>query len=196
MTSEVLHTLVQMILERSISTPEAYDWSIQGFGMLRLYLPQDMRINIWHSKFRVPDVSLIHTHPWHFTSLIERGRLTNIRYELTDGEPTHEQAPIKPGQNGGITGCSKLVSLQSFNPEFYGLEETYSQRAHEIHLSSPQDGCVTINKRARVGADQALVFWSVGKSWVSAEPRKANADEIRAFCLAAIDRNPLLMERM
>jgi hypothetical protein len=184
---ESVHAMAQMILEHSVQNPTKFDWSIQGFGMLRLYLPQDMRLNVWNSRFRIPNVSLIHTHPWNFESYIERGKLTNIRYERVDEEPTHEYAVIKPGPGGGIMERMGLVSLGMFNPEFYSAGDVYAQKASEIHLSAPQDGCVTINMRQRVGADEALVFWPVGEEWISAEPRRATPDEVRAFCQTAIE---------
>lgn len=190
--NELVTAFVQMILERSMSDPRAYDWTIQGFGMLRLYLPNDMRLNIWNSKYRVPHVSEIHTHPWNFESYIERGKLANIRYErLTEGETTHEHALLRPGPGGGVMQYFGTATLAAFNPEFYCAGEMYTQKAHEIHMSRPGDGCVTINKRERVGADEALTFWPRGESWVSAEPKRATVEEIVNFCEAAIARNPL-----
>lgn len=182
MIAEIIHALVQDILER----PERRDWTIQGFGMLRTYLPFDMRLNIWNSRFRIQDVSEIHTHPWHFESYVERGRLMNMRYErLTEGAATHDHALLKPGPNGGVLQQYGGATLSALNPEFYGAGERYSQKASEIHMTRPSDGCVTINVRERVGVDEALVFWPRGETWVSAEPRNATAAEVEEFVLSA-----------
>jgi hypothetical protein len=182
-----VHTLVQQILMASLDAPESYPWSIQGFGMLRLYLPGDMRLNVWLSKYQIPGVSVIHTHPWNFDSLIERGTLTNIRYQrLSDGVHTHDHALLRPGPNGGLMRKYGGATLRAFDPEHYGMGMIYHQEADEIHQTITSDGCVTINMRQRVGADEALTFWPAKTEWVSAEPRKATTEEIADFCKAAL----------
>src|SRR5882672_1685770 len=57
-----------------------YEWSIQGFGMLRTNISEYLRLHIWDSRCRVDDVSDIHTHPWNFSSTVIAGWLTNNVY--------------------------------------------------------------------------------------------------------------------
>ena len=40
-----------------LSKPLGFDWSIQGFGMIRLYLSPNLRLHIWNSRGRVKNVS-------------------------------------------------------------------------------------------------------------------------------------------
>jgi hypothetical protein len=49
----ITKALVKNILEKATS----YKWSLQGFGMLRLYLSKDVRMHVWHPDFAVKKVS-------------------------------------------------------------------------------------------------------------------------------------------
>lgn len=187
MKAKIIHALVQSILENA----HKHEWSLQGFGMLRTSLPNGCRLNIWNRHYRVENVSLIHTHPWHFDSFIERGTLRNTRFvDVTRlpvaGPKTHHSALIKPGPEGGLMEGCGLVSLLRKASETYKAGEVYHQDAREIHLSDPSDGCVTVNLRERTGPDEALVFWPLGEEWVSAKPRSAMPSEIDYFVNAAL----------
>jgi hypothetical protein len=157
-----------------------FEWTLQGFGMLRLSMPcpeGDFRLNIWDSMYRVGDVSLMHSHPWDFKSLIVSGALCNLRFSgCTEGTgESFDFATIKPGPGGGITeGKSGTVELVCVAKEYFAAGDVYQQKAEEIHISLPEDGTVTLNRRDRRADDIAQVFWRTGKAWVSAEPRKAD----------------------
>lgn len=183
--------LVKKILEK----PLGHDWSIQGFGMLRLYLADELRMHIWNSKKMVEDVSLIHTHPWDFVSEVVVGQITNVRYtESTPGTPfslKHQYAKIRCGVGGGIAKGELQAErgekwLVAQDREIYSIGETYTQSANEIHRSEPKDGTVTIVRRYfKSDPDHAYVFWDHG-DWVSAEPRKATDEEVLFFCNEAL----------
>lgn len=184
--------LVKKILER----PLGHDWSLQGFGMLRLYLSKTVRLHVWNSSKAVPNVSVIHTHPWHFDSHVIAGQIINVRYVISDVYPgracvPHQYAKILCGMGGGIAkgelkeerGVKNLCELPL---EIYKEGATYTQSADEIHKSLPTDGTVTIvTRRPLDDPDHAYVFWEKG-DWVSAEPRKATDDEVMEYCQAAL----------
>lgn len=184
----ITRSLVRFLLERAAD----YKWSIQGFGMLRLYLDgaHEPRLNIWDSRYRIPNVSMMHTHPWDFASLIVAGELGNVRYVEAapcDGKGVIEvhSSQIKPGPSGGLRRHAGEIledrEVCRFIPqceEIYSPGEVYFQLADEIHVSLPSDGCITINLRERVGADVARTFWPRGTECVSAEPRVATAEEV------------------
>lgn len=97
-----------------LSHAHMYKWTLQGFGMLRLNIAGfgdiDYRLNVWNAAYRVKNVSLIHDHPWDFTSMVLSGMLNNIRYNVHN-EPCpssreHVVATIKPGPGGGVLHCS------------------------------------------------------------------------------------------
>lgn len=77
-------SVVQFILERA----HAHDWTLQGLGMLRLYLPGGCRLHVWDMEHaRNVGASAIHTHPWDFTSWVIAGKIKNWRMIEVDGPP-------------------------------------------------------------------------------------------------------------
>lgn len=179
-------------------TPHARVWTVQGFGMFRCYFgpaddPKQYRLNLWDSRFKVPGVSTVHDHPWHFNSWIMGGNFTNVRYRLgtidyaSVGRPavsaagwTHHGTTIKTGEGGGPDGSLTFnCYLHRLQPEMYSAGDHYEQNADEIHESFYDDGTVTLNKRTRVGdGEHARVFWPFGQEWVDAKPRRATTAEI------------------
>lgn len=163
-----------------------YDWSLQGFGMLRLHLSDAVRLNVWDSRYQVPNVSMMHTHPWDFESTVIVGELRNNRYVKDRHGDLFECAEIKPGPGGGIRNSLGNVGLHRRPVEIYISGEAYRQSHDEIHISLPADGTVTLNRRKRVGDDIAQVFWPLGQEWVSAEPRPALPEEVADIAAAAL----------
>lgn len=174
--------LVAAILDRS----EAYRWSLQGFGMLRLYLGDGKwRLHIWDSHYAVPNVSPIHDHPWDFTSSILAGRLTNRRYVLDESGEPHQHARLRPGVGGGLLSVPVSQRLRAIPPEHYEAGQVYTQRRCELHATEATPGTVTLCRRTRHAApDEASVYWKTGP-WVSAEPRDARLSEVQSIVLRA-----------
>lgn len=159
------------------------EWTIQGFGFIRTYFgpadaPKSFRLNLWNSRFTVPNVSTIHTHPWDFMSLIVAGIFGNVRYEMRPDGTTHHFVRIQCGEGGGMTKDTVHErGLIAQRPELYGPGDVYGQRANEIHETFFKDGAVTLNER--VGdSEYADVYWPFGTDWVDAIPRKATRDEV------------------
>lgn len=165
------------------------EWSLQGFGMLRLYLTKETRLHIWSESHVVPGVSEIHDHPWDFTSKIVAGRLHNCRYvEGAEGD-TYMAQTILCGPNGCAMGDVRQVKLWQKPTEVYDEGDKYEQRANEIHRSAPEDGTVTIvTRRFLPDPDHANVFWRPNEEWVSAEPRPATPEEVAAIVGNALQR--------
>jgi hypothetical protein len=182
--SALVPSLVRSILE----APLGRKWSLQGLGMLRLYLSPDVRLHVWSSEHRTPNVSEIHDHPWHFRSDVISGRMRNQRYrEAGDGFP-YFGAAIQCGAGACMRETPQPVRLQSGPVEEYGPGESYSQRAHELHRSDPAPGTVTIITRVVAGdPERARVYWPVGE-WVDAAPRPATDAEVLAICGLALER--------
>lgn len=189
----------QELVRQVLRNASAYQWDIQGFGMLRTRLGKDLRLNIWDSTLAVPDVSLIHSHPWDFSSIICWGSLTNCVYDLATEESIeaamlvnpcttyrrYNQYSIKPGAEGGLLTEPVPVWLGVEELRTYSTGEAYAMQAPQIHHSAYQDGTVTLNYRRRVGEDEALVFELERKPWVSAKPRPATPEEVAEFVTAA-----------
>jgi hypothetical protein len=175
-------------LVAQVMTDPLKAWTVQGFGFLRTYFgpadnPKRYRLNLWSSRFTVPNVSTIHDHPWDFKSIIIAGAFCNVRYDADDGYrdcfPTHRYTTIKTGEAGGLTKIGDtLTVLTAQRPELYTPGDVYKQSAHEIHETIFVDGTVTLNER--VGDTQhARVFWPAGAEWVDAMPREAYDGEVK-----------------
>lgn len=188
---EALRASVKHMLQH----PDIFDdWTVQGFGMMRCYIPgpvynKQFRLNIWDHTLAVPNVSTVHDHPWHFKSWIINGIFANVRMveDHFHGD-AFEYKVIKTGESGGEAGPRMLMNLRALMPENYTGGDTYNQEANEIHCSVPNRGTVTLNERTRVGdGEHARVFWPAGEEWVDAKPRKATQDEIRATVALALE---------
>lgn len=205
MISVLFRECVRKILER----PLAYDWTLQGFGLLRLYLRDVGRIHVWDDRYAVRGVSVIHDHFWPLESIILAGSLTNIRYALELGEvsATHWVQAIRTGEGGGPIGDKRACRLTVRSVETYTLDaaETaesegasihregefagmYWQGAHEIHETRAVRGTVSVMARPehQGEAKTARVFWPHGSHWVSAEPRPATPAEIGTITTYAL----------
>lgn len=171
----IIKQLVQKILEN----PSGHKWTLQGLGMLRLYLSKEIRLHIWDSRYKVQNVSTIHDHPWEFDSLIVAGHLENVRFvEDEQGDP-FAFSTLKCGAGNCERSPAQSIRLKKGPAETYIEGDSYTQKREEIHDSIPEDGTVTIITRRFTSADEdhARVFWPSGE-WVSAEPREATLMEI------------------
>lgn len=183
-------------------------WSLQGFGMLRLYLDKAKvtRLHVWTTDAQdvVKDVTRIHTHPWNYTSHVLCGKIKNTRFKIWDSNvdlpqpqmksPLHRgyEVKIKCGEDAKEITDPLAVTLIEQPPEFLSQGSHYEQAFSEIHLSVPEHGAVTLVDRNCVTEcphDEAYVYVGAddkGKplSWVDAKPRPATKEEILRICYA------------
>lgn len=157
------------------------DWTVQGFGFLRLRISPSLRLHVWNSQLRIPGVSDIHDHAqWDFDSTVMSGQIVNLRYDIEAGGIPHQMATILCGEGGGMESpAPEAVGLKPYEPELYTRGQSYSQKAAEIHRTMPADGTVTLIRQQRADVKTARVFWSQGSEWVDAIPRTASQQEIR-----------------
>lgn len=164
-----------------------YEWSLQGLGMLRLYLDDVTRLHIWDDRFRVRNVSQMHTHPWNFSSRVIAGEVTNLIFEEDERGSRYKRQKIRCGEGGGLVGNWDTVNLLP-KAKTYSEGDTYSELAHEIHISRPERGTVTIIEREFLDdTEHAYVYWEFG-DWVSAEPREAAIEEVHQICNYSLNR--------
>lgn len=185
----------QLLLHEILRYPYGRDWSVQGLGMMRLYLSDEVRLHIWHSSLVVPNVTDIHEHPWDFESLVLCGEVRNHRYigaEEGRGEAYYRDTLLCG--TGNLAGDPDPVWIQPWfsddRPSVYGPNRTYSQRFDEVHRTEFDDGTVTLVWRKFVNEDRdhASVYWKRGEQFVSAEPRPATVGEIILVCGSAIEQ--------
>ena len=179
--------LVKQILQKA----DSYKWSIQGLGMLRLYLSDEVRLHVWDSRYRVDSVSPLHTHPWSFVSDVVAGAVRQFRYTLTDsphGTP-YNRAMIKCGAGAFTLDAPEPVRLFTGALEQYAEGTTYGQMKDEIHESFPENGTVTIvTRQFDADRDHAYVLWQGNGGFVSAEPRTATPSEVFTITQHALGR--------
>jgi hypothetical protein len=191
-----------LFVKKILQKAEHFDWSIQGFGMLRLYLSPEVRLHVWDPERAFPGVSTIHTHPWDFRSDIVSGSISDRTYVIdseldrdsTTGGPydtdpvMYSKQRIVCGSGACPVGDAVDVSLRQRRADkAYVAGEGYYHDAREIHESLPGRGCVTLVKRRfKADTEHADVFFSLGTKWKSSEPRKATPAEIRSMCDLAL----------
>lgn len=160
----------------------AYAWSLQGLGMLRLYLSTEDRLHVWDTRHAIPNVSAIHDHPWGFESHVVAGRIRNYRYIREAEGDEYKSAILQCGPGGCVKSQPKIVRLRRAEMEEWLPGEAYWQKHDEIHESQPERGTVTIVRRTfREDTEHATVFWPAKEEWVSAEPRPATPEEVAAI---------------
>ena len=187
----VLPAMLRGLVTEVLLNAESFDtWSLQGLGMLRLYLGRELRLHVWDPREAFRDASKLHDHPWDFTSYVVLGRLKNIRYyemNAPDFAPTHTKQTIVCGSGGCSLGDKTNVHMDVGTTEEYEAGESYSQRSTEVHESVPERGTVTIIQRTfHEDTEHATVFSPYGESWVSAEPRAATPEEVRRMTRMAL----------
>jgi hypothetical protein len=179
---------VKAILERA----EDHEWSLQGMGMFRHYLSKEVRLHVWDARFMAAQVTTLHDHPWAFESEILSGAILDRWYlkARVDGPPTHEEHQIVCGPGGGLTKePRRLVRLFAPIDNVFTTGRSYTRQAEDVHESVAKSGTVTIIRRTfRPDTEHAHVYVKIGKPWVSAEPRKATLEEVRAMADLALDR--------
>lgn len=178
--------LIVELTKKVLSNPYAYQnaWTLQGFGMLRLYMEDGLRLSIWSKRHRSENVSLVHSHPWNFRSYVVAGEMHNTIFG--EAEPNFDTMPfikqtIRAGEGGGLEGEPSTVHLKSLEYQVVRPGEVYGQDYDEIHYSDPVDGTITLCDRAvPIGnsKDHAYVYWNAGNVWGTAEPRPATLREI------------------
>lgn len=179
--------LVKHFLENALD----FEWSIQGLGMLRLYLDKEWRLHVWADEARTPDVSTIHDHPWGFRSLIISGAIRNVTYIETGVGESYMKQQIVCGPGGGVAALPALTALKPQFERLYKSGWSYAQTSEEIHESQPEDGSVSLIQRMfKADTEHAHVFYrhAEGVTWVSAEPRVATPDEVARITQNALSK--------
>ena len=178
-----MNTPLQASIRAILEHPTEFAWTVQGFGFMRCYLTPDKRwrLNVWDSELAT-NASLIHDHPWNFTSYIIAGALYNFRYTENEAEGDwYTWGLLLPGIGGGLTSAPQGVkALWQGKREEWLPGDVYTQKHREIHHTEFGDGTVTLNDRIRPhgGKDIARIFWPAGEQWQDAMPRDATAVEV------------------
>lgn len=181
-----MRSLTKFILENA----SAFKWSLQGLGMLRLYVGDDTRLHVWDLRHAFPGASPIHDHQqWGLHSTIISGSLHNVLFEEhPSGEPFLYQT-MKAGYGCHAIHEPREITLRRSSVTKYKPGECYSQEPQEIHWTVPRSGTVTIMRKSPTkDSELARVFWNAGTEWGSAEPRTATNSEVAQIVGYALSR--------
>lgn len=191
MNTEITNDAVIAVLRH----PKPFNWTTQGFGMIRCYLDdkQRFRLNIWDYRMRTPGVSLIHDHPWSFTSTIYAGRILNKRYYFSSNSElpfNYYYKHIVTGPDGDDASEVMECRLIAQHLETYKPGQSYTQKLTEVHETDAEIGTVTVNDRTPPTNEYtARVFWHKnGHPWMAARPRPSTDEEIAQATWAALEK--------
>lgn len=203
-----MEDIVQRVLRILIDEPLSLDWRVHGIGFIKAYVTPDKstRLNIYNKKFITPGITIHHDHPWHLTSRILAGELTNTRFkrmkttldiEASDEYEIFNEGVINCANFRGVEDRPRLAYLASCKPEVYGPGKTYMQFADEIHKTEAVDGTVTLMRRTTAlnGNGTARVFWPIGTQYVNADIpdfKKEDAEEAIAKAVELLREEYLL----
>jgi hypothetical protein len=147
------------------------EWQVQGFGMLRTYLPGEgePRLQVWDQRLASWSNNAIHDHPWALRSTVYAGRIFNQRFEVSpapDFVPAEasngHMTEIVPGTRGGQLSERPVVRchIKPSPIEIYSMGDSYSQTHREMHITRYEQGTVTLLERfGREAEDIARVAW-------------------------------------
>lgn len=194
---DMLRAFVRNLLRHPITfalnNDHPFEWSLQGFGMLRCYLDPEkqFRLHIWDPARAAYEVSTLHNHPWDFTSVIISGEVADRTYLVREVDlatrNTHWRQRIQCGEGGGLCGGRQGVQVRPLQTNLYRNGATYGHVAETVHESIPSAGAVTLIRRHfHPDTEHADVLWPVDKVWVSAEPHPATKDEVEHFTRLAL----------
>lgn len=181
----------KLLVKNILENPHDFKWSVQGLGMMRVYLSKAVRLHIWDSALKIPGVSALHTHPWHLKSFVIAGRYKQHRYTkgFASFAESFNEVTIKCGENACVVGEPATIHLIEHDLEIYTEGDRYQQSADEIHLSLPEDGTVTIVERTFTkDTEHAHIYWRGTGSWVDAKPRPASPEEVESISTRALER--------
>lgn len=189
MTDEFLLSILRDPLAETIR------WRAHGIGFMKAYIDSpanEWRINVYNSLLRVPGITVMHDHPWHLTSYVRCGRLTNTRiarsHRKSAGAFLMNEGTINCENFRGIEGKPDPVVLVRRPSEIVERDQWYMQTAHEIHDTEAADGTVTIlHRQAAHGKHgRASLFWPLGDEYVDASRSITETEILKVAETAAI----------
>ena len=126
-----------------LKNPFNYEWEVQGLGMMRTYLNEDTRFQIWNKDLIVEDVTDVHTHPWDFISVILQGKITNHIYKEYMGQVNaskkYFRCLINTGEDAYVKEKNEVYLLK-YNKSNYTGGNFYIIKKHVPHKIKFKDG--------------------------------------------------------
>lgn len=194
--------ITKSLVESILKNWRSYKWSLQGFGMLRLYIEDELRLHIWDSRYQIRNVSIVHNHPWSFESHIIAGTIWNYEYEFNEAQPDNKFSEpyylekIITGEKARAVETNKVkygyLSHIDMEPQEYSEGDNYYQRKDILHKTVYADGTVTLIAREdRDPESHAYSGWPgfLGRhGWISAAPCDATSEQVKSIVENSLSR--------
>lgn len=185
-----MDSFVPDIITTILKNATSFQWTVQGLGMMRMYINDRIRLHVWDKSLVTPNVTQIHDHPWDFKSTIICGYIINHLYVPAPYPVNYVCQQIVCGAGGGPIATPFDLHLHKIeNPIRYVIGNQYYQKSFEIHSTEFGDGTVTLIERFfNQNRDVARVFYKKTDEygWVSAEPRPATTEEVKTITSKAL----------
>jgi hypothetical protein len=189
----MLCATTRLLLHQLFTCDDVYelDWSLQGFGMLRLKYGS-MRVHVWCHELanHIPPHD-IHTHPWSFESYIISGSLREALYDFKHpefGDKETRAIQIVCGEGGGPNQEEPIpLALKEYREVMHRAGTAYYRHKSQFHRVMFTNGAVSVIHRNN-SDDQghAWVIVPEGEEFKSAEPRKPTRLELEQGISAAL----------
>jgi hypothetical protein len=161
-------------------------WSVLGFGKMGTNVSSNAKLHIWDRTLLNPRIPAVHSHSFNLKSFVLAGKVRNMR--LLEVEKGEEWNKINVSTAGKPTSDPCKAFLAERVPEVYMEGERYGQSADEVHLSSPDDGTVTLVEWEFCPFPRHMnVYWRGKSPWTDAKPRRATEDEIKSVSKNALE---------
>ena len=183
MNVKIIKAFLNKLFQGSINDPDFMKWYAVGLGLLNADIDDrgKIRVHIWDSSLKVPNVSTAHTHPWNFTSYIVDGTLTNYLYaESLSGNNRQRRREQVFTRNGIRTISEELVYLEPYGFTSYPAGSCYSQNHADIHSTGYTDGTVTIVEMGERIQDWAYEYFAAEGELKQGTLHRATPEEIRS----------------
>ena len=178
-------TLNKALVFTMLRHAEDFAWRMQDIGLMSLRLDdrREYRLHVWDPSAVVGEPP-IHDHPYHFTSTIIAGNMTNTQFEEDLAGEEYIRFRYPPGTEEERR--SDAVRLSSTTTTFTAGSR-YRQLAHELHASWQQPGTVTAIRCLWVEAPELTVCVRPEDSWPSIQGRDATREEVKGFAAKALE---------
>lgn len=179
---------IREIVRGVLYAPHEREWSLQGLGMFRTYLTDELRLQVWDEEEADPAASRLHNHPWSFESVILAGEMTNCRFVEDDSGEEHQRVRIFCGPEGHTLGDVERAPLLALPEERLLQGGRYAMDATEVHDTQTLRGTVSLIQRTfRSDRTTATVYWREGP-WGSAGAVTASPEQVTRITRLALDR--------
>lgn len=181
--------LVKFILENA----NKFEWSVQGLGMMRLYITPELRLHIWDERLEAPGATKAHTHPWDLESEVIVGAIEDVVLSekpafLNQGKLSYAKQQILCGEGCHLTSEPEPVELYLSEMRTYRAGQKYTHKADDIHYSNFSEGTVTLVHRTfKEDQDHAFVYIPEGSEFGSAEPKPATQEQVYGISQTALN---------